>query len=48
MNNKSYAVGGVRPSSFFYGWYIVGVGILVNIAQAVEKDLAKLKTLLEK
>src|SRR5262249_18143652 len=32
MDNRSYAVGGVRPSSFFYGWYIVGVGILVNIA----------------
>jgi MFS family permease len=28
----SYAGGGARPSSFFYGWYIVGVGILVNIA----------------
>src|SRR5215831_3237222 len=32
MDNRSYAVGGVRLSSFFYGWYIVGVGILVNIA----------------
>src|SRR5262245_5133083 len=32
MDNRSYAVGGVRPSSLFYGWYIVGVGILVNIA----------------
>ena len=33
MDNRSYAAGGgARPSSFFYGWYIVGVGILVNIA----------------
>jgi sugar phosphate permease len=32
MNDRSYAGDGVRPSSFFYGWYIVGVGILVNIA----------------
>src|SRR5262245_20915807 len=32
MDNGSYAGAGARPSSFFYGWYIVGVGILVNIA----------------
>src|SRR5262249_65169 len=32
MGKRSFGVGGVRPSSFFYGWYIVGVGILVNIA----------------
>jgi sugar phosphate permease len=31
MNDRSYAGAGARPS-FFYGWYIVGVGILVNIA----------------
>jgi MFS family permease len=31
MDNRSYAAYGARPS-FFYGWYIVGVGILVNIA----------------
>jgi hypothetical protein len=23
---------GTKSSAFFYGWYIVGVGILVNIA----------------
>src|SRR5438132_1295433 len=32
MDDRSYAGGGPRSSSFFYGWYIVGVGILVNIA----------------
>ena len=32
MDERSYAGDGARPSSFFYGWYIVGVGILVNIA----------------
>ena len=32
MDDRSYAGGGARSSSFFYGWYIVGVGILVNIA----------------
>jgi MFS family permease len=26
------AADGAKPSAFFYGWYIVGVGILVNIA----------------
>jgi MFS family permease len=31
MNDRSFAGAGARPS-FFYGWYIVGVGILVNIA----------------
>ena len=32
MDDRSYAGEGAQPSSFFYGWYIVGVGILVNIA----------------
>src|SRR5437660_12008317 len=32
MDDRSYAGGVPRSSSFFYGWYIVGVGILVNIA----------------
>src|SRR5258708_25316226 len=32
MDERSYAGGGPRSSSYFYGWYIVGVGILVNIA----------------
>jgi MFS transporter, OFA family, oxalate/formate antiporter len=31
MDDRSYSGYGARPS-FFYGWYIVGVGILVNIA----------------
>ena len=32
MNPRRYAGNGAQSSSFFYGWYIVGVGILVNIA----------------
>ena|SRR6516164_3672104 len=32
MDDRSYAGDRPRPPSFFYGWYIVGVGILVNIA----------------
>ena len=32
MEDRSDAGDSARSSSFFYGWYIVGVGILVNIA----------------
>jgi sugar phosphate permease len=32
MNDDSKAGDGTKPSKFYYGWYIVGVGILVNIA----------------
>jgi MFS family permease len=32
MDERSSAEGNLRPAPFFYGWYIVGVGILVNIA----------------
>jgi sugar phosphate permease len=32
VNPRRYAGNGAQSSSFFYGWYIVGVGILVNIA----------------
>lgn len=32
MTEASNLVHRARPSPFFYGWYIVGVGILVNIA----------------
>lgn len=33
MNSPSHAAAsGITQSRFFYGWYIVGVGILVNIA----------------
>jgi sugar phosphate permease len=32
VNPRRYAGNSAQSSSFFYGWYIVGVGILVNIA----------------
>ena len=32
MVEKSNAPDGAKPSSLFYGWYIVGVGVLVHIA----------------
>jgi sugar phosphate permease len=32
VNPRRYAGNSPQSSSFFYGWYIVGVGILVNIA----------------
>ena len=32
MIEGNNAADGAKPSSLFYGWYIVGVGILVNIA----------------
>jgi len=32
MNDDNKAEDGTKPSKFYYGWYIVGVGILVNIA----------------
>ena len=32
MDDKNKVEHGPKPAKFFYGWYIVGVGILVNIA----------------
>src|SRR5262245_11002219 len=32
MGEMSNDPDGAKPSSFFYGWYIVGVAILINIA----------------
>jgi hypothetical protein len=32
MSDLNTVGDGTKPSKFFYGWYIVGVGILVNIA----------------
>jgi cyanate permease len=32
MNDTNRVDDGTTPTKFFYGWYIVGVGILVNIA----------------
>ncbi|HLN88362.1 MAG TPA: hypothetical protein VK200_17910 [Candidatus Limnocylindrales bacterium] len=32
MSSKTTTIGGSGSPRFFYGWYIVGVGILVNIA----------------
>ena len=32
MNDVNNVEDGAKTSKFYYGWYIVGVGILVNIA----------------
>ena len=32
---------GTKSSAFFYGWYIVGVGILVALARENQENLTR-------